>query len=228
MNKIDKMFRDGEINHWLYRKIDSLFEENHPTVHNILRLRLLYYFCLTGLFTVILLLIMSCIYGEDYLNKNIKLLFGYTGLGICSGILMSFVIDFFLLRFYTKHFMYYYTKLYSIFEDNGVWFKNFIRTIEYSYKLAVGQFDGPIFTALSNQFINILRIESDLGNKAYEYASWTLERQSFQDCYDLFLIFDLIDDPEKGWSPYRRKAMVEFEGLSRSEEENFLPQMPVS
>lgn len=212
MNKIDRLFREGRLTRWLNERIDVLVCRDHPFVNELRNKTGLYTFALIALSFIASLVICRSLAGDHVpVPTNTTILFSLYG--IIAGAVLSIILNVWISWFYTRRFLFHYRKFVRVFSlSTG----NFMRSIHYvGYdRSATTDADGPIFCALASLFKELLIIERDCGDGFSEHPTWINMRSTFEESYNLFVDLGLVKDPDKGWSPYKRRAI---EDLSTSE-----------
>jgi len=200
MNKINQLFCSGELNKWLYWKIDALFIEDYPRINKFQK-NFKYW---TALFVVIYswlsVWIHAPVCNADY-DHHIPLWWPVMLVMIpaCTYLFLGY--------FRRVRFMYYYKSLRDALSIDYFGFDHFLRRVDCDLKHVVYDHDGYMHCNLARQLKNgLLSVETKFADRAQETSEWLRHRDRFSKSFKILKRFHLIAKPEEGWTPYMRKA----------------------
>lgn len=202
MITINRLFRRGELNVWLYWKIDSLFEQDYPKISKLQE----NFFWWTVLYVFVYLLVSCWIHDlvcqGNHTNEHIPLLWP------ALFVLIPVSCYFFLRLFRRVKFMYHYNSFRNALSFGSFGFDKFLHEIDCDFKHAVHDRDGCVHRNLALQLKNgLLSVEMKFGDRAQETPEWIYYRNRFSRSFDILnRRFGLIAKPKEGWTPYMRLA----------------------
>jgi hypothetical protein len=184
---INKAFREGQLNSWLYGAINKKLDIEHKGF---------------SIKTAILLISLNIIFMELIVSssssfyKLVVLISVFTIGVLCINIVLR-------ICYYIK-FSREYEKFYEITCDGLDTIENFSEFLDqaqYSSELVK---KGLALNVLARYFSYMLQLENKLGERYQEFPEWAQARQNFSKAYDLYRDYDLA--LTGGWSPYKKKA----------------------